>query len=555
MKDNWRSLVPEAAVIIFVTLAVYMPAFHNGFVSDDVLITKNPAIRAGDGLYRIWFTTELPDYYPLSWSVWWFQWRMFGTSATGYHVVNVVLHAINAVLVWIVLRRLNVPGAWLAGLVFAVHPVNVATAAWISEQKNTLSMLFYAVTILLYLRFEEKPRWQWYGLSLAAFLLALLSKTAVVMLPVVLLLLAWWQRGKIRGKDGLRTVPFFVLSLVLGLVTISFQHAHVLNKVPARADGFVAHLLAAGWVPWFYLAKALLPVNLAMTYPKSIFNPLQWDSYVPGTMLVASFALFWWKRRTWGAPLLFGLGYFLVMLFPVLGFIDQAFYRATLVADHWQYYSIVGVIALVVVAGLKVSRDFGRRGREIGVLVSVAILGMLSTLSWRRADIYRDDETLWLDNLTKNPTSWLANYNLGVAAWKAGRVEEAIGRYRQVLRLRPDYNDARNNLGVALAEIGDLDGAIVQFRESVRLFPGNAEAHNNLGLALARQGQFQQAVACYEEAVRLQPDYVVAHVNLANALVQLGRTNDAIRHYQQALRVRPDYLEARNALAQLGGSR
>jgi protein O-mannosyl-transferase len=551
MKSVWQSLIPEAAVIIFVTVAVYMPAFHNGFAFDDVLITKNPAIRAKDGLYRIWFTTELPDYYPMSWSMWWFQWHLFGLSATGYHVVNVVLHAANSVLVWIVLRRLNVPGAWLTGLIFAIHPVNTATAVWISEQKNTLSMLLYEVAILLYLRFDEEQQWKWYDLSLAAFLLALLSKTAVVMLPVVLLLLAWWRRGKVGWSDVLRTVPFFALSLVFGLVTMSFQHAHVLSKMPARTDGFVAHLLAAGWVPWFYLSKAILPINLAMTYTKWNFNPLRWDSYVPGTMLVSSFALFWWKRHTWGTPFLFGLGYFLVMLFPVLGFIDQSFYRATLVADHWQYYSIVGVIALVVAGAQKVCRDFGKRGREIGFLASATILVMMGTACWMRADVYRDDESLWLDDLKKNPTSWLAHYNLGVAAGKAGRVEEAIGHYSQTLRLSPNYNEARNNLGVALAEAGDLDGAIIKFRESLRLFPGNAEAHNNLGLALARQGHSQQAVPCYEEAVRLRPNYVVAHMNLATALVQLGRTNDAVNHYEYALRIRPDFAEAQIALAQL----
>jgi protein O-mannosyl-transferase len=555
MKDNWQSLVPEAVVIILVTLAVYMPAYHNGFVSDDALITKSPAIRANDGLYRIWFTTELPDYYPLTWGMLWFQWRLFGLSPTGYHLVNVVLHAANAVFVWVILRRLNVPGAWLAGLVFAIHPVNTATAAWISEQKNTLSMLFYAVAILLYLRFDEEQQWKWYGLSLAAFLLALLSKTAVVMLPLVLLLLVWWQRRRVGWSDALRIIPFLALSLVFGLVTIWFQHAHILRRIPARTDGFGAHLLAAGWVPWFYLSKAILPINLAMTYTKWNFSPSRWDSYVPGTMLVAASVLLWSKRHTWGMPFLFGLGYFLVMLFPVLGFIDQSFYRATLVADHWQYYSIVGLIALVVAGGPRACRALGKRGQEIGLLASVTTLVVLGTLTWMRADVYRDDETLWLDDLAKNPNSWLAHYNLGVAAWKAGRVEEAIGHYRQTLRLRPDYNEARNNLGVALAENGSLDEAVAEFRAYVRLFPGNAEAHNNLGLALARQGQVQPAIPCYEEAVRLQPNYVVAHVNLANALAQLGRTNDAINHYQQALRVRPDYLEARNALAQLGGNR
>ena len=557
MKNYWQSLVPEVAVIVFVTIAVYMHAFHNGFLPDDDLITNSPVIRASDGLRRIWFTTETPDYYPLTWSLLWFEWRLWGNDPTGYHVINVVLHAVNAVLVWLVLRRLEIPGAWLAALIFAIHPVNVATVAWISEQKNTLSMLFFLFAILAYLRYDEVTQphpergWRWYVISLTAFVLALLSKTAIVMLPVVLLLLAWWRRGRVGWRDVLRTVPFFALSVVLGFMTMWFHHEHVLSKLPAREDGFVVRLLTAGWVPWFYLYKAILPINLTVVYPRWDISPVRWFWYLPGAILSGGFAVFWWKRKTWGRPMLVGLGYFMVMLIPVLGFFDQSFFRATLVADHWQYYSIVGVIALAVAAGQKVCSGMGKQGREVGLLAAVAVVMMLGTATWIRINVYRNHETLSRDNVIKNPKAWSAQYNLGVALWKAGRVEEAIECYKEVLRLRPDYNEVRNNLGVALAETGHLDEAIGEFREYVRSYPGNPEAHNNLGLALARRGQFEQAIPCYKEAVRLQTNYVVAHVNLAIALTALGRTNDAINHYEQALRVRPDYVEAQHRLAQL----
>ena len=250
---------------------------RGGFTwDDDDLITNNPIIRAGDGLRKLWFTTDARDYYPMTGSLCWLEWRAWGNNAMGYHVVNVLLHAANAVLVWTVLRRLKIARAWLAALVFAVHPVNVATVAWVSEQKNTLSMMFAAVAVLLYLQFYDGGRWRWYGFSLAAFLLALLSKSAVVMLPFVLLGCVWWTRGRVRWRDVWWSVPFFVISLVLGLVTVWFQYHRAMHGIPVRSDSFLARLAAAGWVPWFYLYKALLPLNLMVIYPKWRIDAGHW---------------------------------------------------------------------------------------------------------------------------------------------------------------------------------------------------------------------------------------------------------------------------------------
>ena len=309
-----------ALVLAVVTLAAYLPTWHAGFIwDDDGLITGNRMIKDGDGLRKLWFSTEPRDYYPMTGSLCWLEWRAWGNNATGYHVLNVLLHAVNAMLVWMILRRLKIPGAWLAALVFAVHPVNAATVAWISEQKNTLSLLFAAVAVLLWLRFCDEGRWRWYGFSLAAFLLALLSKSAVVMLPVVLLGCVWWTRGRVRWRDVWCGLPFFVASLVLGLITVWFQYHRAMLGNPVRSDSFLARLATAGWVPWFYLYKALLPLNLTVIYPKWQIDAGHWISYLPGALLVVCFLVFWWKRRTWGRPLLFGLGYFVVTLFPGIG--------------------------------------------------------------------------------------------------------------------------------------------------------------------------------------------------------------------------------------------
>ena len=582
-KDTWMSLIANAGVIILLTVAVYLPVMHGEFVWDDAsLISENQIVKADDGLYRFWFTTEAPDYYPLTWSLWWAEWRLWGNSTIGYHVVNVLLHAVNAVLIWIVLRQLKIPGAWLAGLVFAVHPVNVATAASISEQKNTLSMLFYLTAILLYLEFDSKKRWRWYGLSSAAFLMALLSKTAVVMLPLVLLGCVWWRHGRIRWKDLLYSAPFFALSLVLGVVTIWFQHNRALSGHTALTGDFWARLCIAGWVPWFYLYKAVWPFNLTVIYPKWLIDASSWVSYLPGLVIIACFALFWWKRDVGGRPLLFGLGYFIVTLFPVLGFFDQGFYACSYVADHWQYCAIIGPIALVLSAGAVFCRRLGDRGRSIGGLVSVGILAGLGAASWERSSIYATPQTLWRDAVARNPHAWAAQNNLGIILWQAGKTQEAIDHYHQALQEHPNFFDAHHNLGLALASDGKLDEAVKEYREALRFLPNSAEAHTDLGLAFAREAQFDLAIEEFSKAARLQPGLVKAHFNLALArekqgqmeeaaaqydetlrldqnnagahnnlgviLARQGRVEEAIGHFEAALRVNPEYPDAHNNL-------
>jgi tetratricopeptide (TPR) repeat protein len=548
-----------ALTLVLVTFAAYTPVWHAGFIwDDDRHVTDNRIVKASDGLYRTWFTTEPADYYPLTWTLWWLEWRLWGDGALGYHIVNVLLHALNAALVWLILQRLKIPGAWLAALVFAIHPVNVATVAWVSEQKNTLSMLFYAVAILLYLRFDEENRWprsergwRWYGLSLATFLLALFSKSAVVMLPVVLLGCVWWRRGRVRLKDLRHSLPFFVLSLVLGLVTIWFQHNRALKGGVVRTVSFLFRLAAAGWGPWFYLDKALLPVNLSVIYPKWEINASLWVSYLPGMLLVGCVTLFWWKRQTWGRPLLFALGYFVTMFFPVLGFFDQGYYAYSLVADHWQYYSIIGIIALMVAAGVTLCRDTGSLRRRIGTVTGAVVLVALGTSAWIRASVYGDAETLWRDTLAKNPNAWVAHDNLGSALLQAGRLPEAIRHYEQALQIKPDYAEAHNNLGIALKDQGKVPEAIAHYKQALRIKPDDAEAHYNLGNAFLQEGKSEEAIGHFEQALRIKPDYAKAHYKLGVGLEQVGRLQEALGHYEEAVRIKPDFTQAQNALARL----
>jgi hypothetical protein len=444
MKDVNKSTV-LGALIFLLTVLAYIPAMRAGFVFDDSsLITNNPTVKGSDGLHRIWFTTEAPDYYPLTWSLWWMEWRLWDARPMGYHVVNVLLHAVNAVLAWMILRKLKVPGAWVAALIFAIHPVNVATVAWISEQKNTLSMLFYLCAILVYLRFDEEGRWRWYGLSLGVFLLALLSKAAVVMLPVVLLGCVWWTRGRMRRLDLQRCVPFALVSAISAVVAIWFQYNRALQGY-ATLSGVGSRLALAGWTPWFYLWKALVPTNLMVIYPQGKIDSSQWASYLPGLILVGCVTLFWWKRSRWGRPLLFGIGYFVVMLLPVMGFFDQGFYYYSWVADHWQYYSIIGVIALIVAGGEKLRQRLSERPRLLATTATVVVLTLLGIATWRRESVYASDVTLWRDNLARNPCVWTHN-NLANSLIHVGKVQEAMWHYERALRIDPDCTEAQIQL-------------------------------------------------------------------------------------------------------------
>ena len=537
--------------IVALTLLVYVPAARSGFLwDDDAFLTDNPLIRAPDGLRRIWVSTEPPDYFPLTSTMLWVEWRLWGTSAAGYHVVNVLLHALGCVLAWRVLRRLAVPGAWLAALVFAVHPVNVESVAWITERKNTLPLVFYLASLLLALRADDDDlaaarRGRMRAASLAAFLAALLAKTSVAVLPLVLLLCAWWRRRRVTARDLRRAAPYFALSLVLGLVTAWYQAQRAIGAAIVRDDGFASRLALAGRATWFYLGKAVAPVDLAFVYPRWETGDTSPSAFVPLALLVACFAGLWRARRGWGRPLLFALAYFVIGLLPVLGFLDIYYMRYSLVADHWQYLSLLGVAAL---AGAAVATSAARIGPVGARCAGAALVATLGALTWRQQAPYRDEAALWAATVERNPDAWLARNGLGNVLQGAGRAAEAAEQYAAALRLAPDDAGIRSNLVRSLLSLRRFEEAAEQCRDILRRRPDDAAAHNSLGLALQGQGRNEEALAEHEQALLLAPDDPEALNALGNALYALGRVQDAVVRYEAAVRGKPDYAEARNNL-------
>ena len=532
--------------VVAATLIAYLPVWQAGFIwDDDLLLTANPLVKDPHGWYRFWWTTSTPDYFPVMSSTFWLEWRLWGMHAASYHVVNVLLHAVNAILLWRALAWLEIPGAKLAAAIFALHPVNVESVAWIAELKNTLSMFFFAWTLLCYLKFEDNSLRRWYWISVATFILALLSKTAAAPLPLVLLGIAWWRRGRVEWGDIARSAVFFGAAGLLAVITILFQYHNAIGHDIVRTDGFWSRLAIAGRAVWFYFYKTLLPLDLSPVFPRWHPGDLNWISLVPGILLAAGFFVCWQFRAAWGKPVLFGLGYAVIMFLPVLGFVNIYYFRFSFVADHWQYFSIIGPIALVA-AGITMALDrFGKSK----IMFGGALLLLLGFLTWRQADIYLNATTLWSATLVKNPDCAVAHNNLGFVLLQDGKVDEALPHFEKAVLLQPDDANAQKNLGSALLEKGRVDEAIGYYQTALKFKPDDPGAHNNLGFALFKKGKVDDAIAEYQRALKLQPGDPGVHHNYGLALYKEGLVDEAMAQYQKALELKPDDAEVLNDIA------
>ncbi|HUI06610.1 MAG TPA: tetratricopeptide repeat protein [Verrucomicrobiae bacterium] len=559
MNKPWRSAGAGAALILVLTAVAYLPALRCGFIwDDDFYVTTNPALRSLQGLERTWTQPgmELHQYYPLAFTGLWVQYHLWNLQPFGYHLVNVLLHAVNAVLLWLLLRRVEVPGSWWAAAIFALHPVQVESVAWITEFKNVVSGLFSLLSLLAFLRFcplsapgtTATRDWRFYGLALLLFVCALLSKTAVCCLPVAVAALMWWKLDRVGKRDALALVPWFIASLTLGLITVRVESP--LPKATPR--GWLASIiqrgLLAGRALWFYAGKLFWPHPLTFIYPRWNVNVgAAWQYLFPVGALAVAVAL-WLLRRRIGKGPLAGVLWFAAMLAPALGFFDIYFFRFSYVADHFQYLASIGLIALTVSAGATFADRAGRQVQNLGALAAGVVLLALGVSTWRRAHVYRDVETLWRDTLAKNPKAWIAHNNLGYALRSQGNVTEAIWHFEQTLRLEPNYVVAHYNLGAALATEGKLEEAIGQYEQALRLKPDYADVRKNLGIALLRVGRTQEAIEQFQLVLQSQPDAPDAHNNLGYALLKAGRFEAAIEQLEQAVRINPDFAEAHHNL-------
>ncbi|HEV2327772.1 MAG TPA: tetratricopeptide repeat protein [Verrucomicrobiae bacterium] len=580
-----------ALFLVAATFIAYYPAWHGGFLWDDGNFVPQGFSQSRyyslSGLADIWFHRSFHEphqYYPLSYTICWVGYRLWGPNTTGFHLMNILLHALNAILLWLVLRRLKVPGAWLAGAVFALHPVNVESAAWIAETKNTLSCFFFLCSILAGMRFwlpELFPKTQvespstvagaavdrqstvhsprspvhlpssichlrFYWLSFAFFVCALLSKTSTLPLPAVLLLLVWWKRGKIARADVYQMVLFFATAFGMGLITHYEEHnlgAHGTDFQISLVDRF----LIAGRDFWFYLEKLFWPRPLMTVYPRwkiAPSPPLAWLSllaFIPVAIIL------WMARHSWGRPVFVALAYFGGMLFLVLGFFNVYFFIYSFVADHFQYLALMGPLALACAGIGLLFRRLGQAQLIFEPVLAGCLLALLGFMTWGRCRAYADMETLWRVALAQNPDAYMAYANLGDFLLTEGKADAAIEQFQKALALHPDA-ESYHNLGTACLKDGKTDEAYADFKKSLDVRPDYAVGYGDLGTYFLQKGSPHFAIEYLLKAMKMDTNDPFFPYNLGNAYSQKGQPDVAIRYWENAVAVAPDFAPAHNAL-------
>jgi tetratricopeptide (TPR) repeat protein len=586
-KVSYREDWLWAGLLVLLTLIVYQPAIRGAFLWDDnryAMIGVNTPLRDGGGLEKIWFKPSTTgnagepgfttvQYYPLTFTAFWVEYHLFGLNTSAYHLVNILIHAGSALLLWQLLKLLKVPGGWVAAAVFAVHPIEVESVAWITELKNVLSGLFFLGSIYAYLCFVgERKRispWGWYAIAFGCFAGAVFSKTVTSLMPVVTGLLIYWRY---RERFNLRTIlglaPFLVLGGILSRQT-AWMEQHVVGAmgVDWNLTG-VQRVLLAGHAFWFYLGKLFWPVHLIFTYPRMVpggDDYLGWICVIAaGMVLMVSAVWLLIGRQFRGVPvavLAYG-----VLLFPAMGFFNVYPMRYSFVADHFQYHAGIAIIVLMVAI---LTRAIWRGERAARAQVVQGFVGVvifvLAVLTWRQSAIYADPIALWQDTAVRNPSAWMAHYNLGTELIRRAAEEGASGNAEAAVKslndacdhlarcvaLRPEHAGAYNNWARALLDLNRPSEAVFKASRAIEIEPGNSEAHVTLGLAYMRSGKRAEAEGEFQRAIALDPKVFLAHLNLGHILASENKYREAQASFEKAKELRPENGAVYYALAVL----
>ena len=518
----------------------YLPSLWGEFVWDDTTFIEDPAVLSGSGLWTIWLSPadlEESHYWPVVYTSFWLEHKLWGLAPFGYHLVNLLLHLANVLQVRRLLLCLAVPGAWAVAAVFAVHPVHVESVAWIIARKDLLSGLFYLAAALFWIRFTEAPRKAPYILSLGLYTVAMLSKSIAVTLPAALLVLQWWRQGRVTKTDCLRVAPFMGVGLCVAAVDLSLYAS---QSPVSLGYSLPEGLLIASRALWFYVGKLLWPGELAVIYPLWDIRVEDASAWAYALAAAAVAACLWFGRRRLGRGPLAGALFFVLTLSPVLGLVEFRFMTFSFVADRFQYLACLGVMGVMIgcAAGAVQSMSRVPAGAARGLLV-VALL-LLGTLTWRQAGVYRDGVTLFNHVIAANPEARSAYYNLTLALIGADRPEEALATGRVAVERRPHLARTHLYLGVALSMLGQFENAWTSFLRALEIEPRNPKVLHNMGTALGQQGRHEEAVEWYRKGLSIDAGNLAAHACMALSLLRLGRHDEAVQLLAPILSRRPD---------------
>ena len=536
------------ALVFVLALIVYAPALQGTFIWEDGFHITTPALRQLDGLWRIWTEPGVTQQYnPLLHSAFWIQHRLWGDAPAGYHVTNALLHSIAVFLVVLIVRRLRLPGAWIAGLIFCLHPVCAQSVAWISGLKALLPAVFSLAAGLVYLDFDESRKRPAYGWSTGLFVLALLSNPSAAALPLGLLAVLWWRHGRIGWKKDLAPLlPWLALGLCAVLAAAWIDRTYAAAHMAAFGLSLPERFLLAGRIAWFYLAKLVWPPDLAFNYPRFGIDAAAWWQYAFPVGLLALLGLAWLWRKKHRGPLA-GLLFFLASLLPVLGFFNVFAFRHSFVADQAQYLACLGILVPIACGLMLAAGARAATGPETGfrllrngkpapeALVCGILLLVLAVLTWKQSGMYAGEEQLWRTTIARNPSSSLAYTAMGEIMFRRERPDEALEFCRKAVALAPGDAEANANLGNVLRYKGQFPEAAKFYQNAADLKPNVASFHGSLGTTLIEMGRIREAVARYERALRLDPSDGMLANNLAWTLATCP--DASIRNGERALEV------------------
>ena len=555
--------IKALAGCIFISAAcfiAYSPAIKGDFIwDDDNYVTANPLITAPDGLWRIWFSTDATSqYFPLVYTTFRLEHKLWGFNPMPYHIANVAIHIISSLLLWLILRRLAIPAAFVAAALFALHPVNVESVAWITERKNVLMLVFSLLSLLFWIEFALRPQTKkrailFYVLSLLCYAIALFSKTTACVLPAALLLVIWLKDIPLKIKSFLLVIPYVVMGIAMGLLVIWWEHQHQGTGLVDMHLSILERLLIASRAVWFYAAKIFFPANLAFSYPRWDINPAKVSQYIwlLACLLMAGGLWFW--RKVLGRRVIAAVLFFVAALSPMLGFLDLYTFVYTWVADHYQYMAAIALITLAVAAGSRLIARLGKYAKITKVLIAFVLLLTCAVLTWRQCRIYTNLETLWNDTLKKNPDSWIAHNNLGQMLLEQGKTDELIYHLTRAIDIAQrnpavhPYIIATMRYNLAQSQ-GKFQDAIEQLRIAIDVLPNDPKTYLVLADLLESQGRFGEAVNYLKQAIKIIPDDETLYYRLASVLLKQGDVPGAIIYLQQALDIRPDDIDALDGL-------